>query len=136
VNVTAKLLYQVKWVDFDNQLPATPVQLRPSVSTPTRSTTSGNSYVPPSNGTPSASCANDIFCNAISYVGTAPNGTSRSWIDDALVGSALNGASKAAIRRTWGNDEVPNSAAAWTDEISCSNYAYPQSTAYTSIDAC
>jgi hypothetical protein len=135
VNVTDKLVYQVKWVDFDNQYPATPAQPRPSVSTATSSASGGSSrYVLPANSTPS--CGNDIFCNVANYVETAPSNTSRSWIDNELVNSALSVSARRAVRSAWGSNEVPNSAAAWTDEIGCRTYAYPQTTAFTSVTAC
>jgi hypothetical protein len=137
VNVTDKLLYQVKWVDFDDQYPATPAQPRPSVATAASSASGGggaSTSVPPVNSTPS--CANDIFCNVVNYVETAPSSTSHSWIDDALVNSALSESAKRAIRSAWGNDRVPNGADTWTDQVGCRNHAYPQMTAFSSVTAC
>jgi hypothetical protein len=128
VNVTDKLVYQVKWVDFDNQYPATPAQPHPSVSTATSSASSGGNSTP--------TCGSDIFCNITNYVETAPSNSSHSWIENALLNSALSDQQRRMLEEAWQAREVPNSAAAWTGETSCRNYAYPQTTSFTSVTAC
>jgi len=137
VSVTDKLSYTVKWVDFDNQLPATPAQPQPSVAqTATSSASSssgGSTYTPPSTTTPDC----DYYCNALSYVASkTPPSSSPSWINQALVNAALSDQQRTALIHQWGTNDVPSSAAAWTGEIGCQNYAYVQTTAYTSVGAC
>jgi hypothetical protein len=128
VNVTDKLSYTVKWVDFDTQLPATPAQPRPSVSATATSSASSSSGSTPD-------C--DMYCNLLRLAEMPSHPSSGSdWLSQALINSALTDAQKRANRQQWGNDEAPSGASAWTGGVGCRNDAYPQTTPYTSITEC
>jgi len=133
VNVTDKLAYNVKWVDFDDQYPATPAQPRPSAALTATSSASGGSTSTPSTTTPAC----DLYCNIIGYVTSkTARSSGPSWIDGALVGAALTDAQARAIREQWGSDEAPNGADIWTDQVGCARDGQAQSTPFASVTAC
>jgi len=127
VNVTDKLAYTVKWVDFDNQLPATTFQPRPSFAQTSSSSSSASTATP--------DC--DYWCNALGYVASkTTTSSSHTWVDDALAESNLNSSTAALLKTMYGQAYLPDPAASYTDGISCRNYAYVATTTFTSVNAC
>ena len=139
VNVTDKLAYTVKWVAFDDQLPATPAAA-PSVAQTATSSASGgaaSTTAPPSTSTPDPDC--DIYCNLLRYVGTKTpplDAASRAIYDKMLAGATLTASEKALLAAQWRAGEVPTGAGIQAGEVECRDDAYPQTAMYTSVTAC
>jgi hypothetical protein len=141
VNVTDKLVYTVKWVAFDDQLPATPAA-PPSVAQTATSSASGGAVsttVPPSTSTAAPDPDCDMYCNMLRYVGMKtppPDATSRAIYEKMLAGATLTASEKALLEAQWQAGEVPTGAGIQAGEVGCRDYANPQTTMYTTATAC
>jgi hypothetical protein len=108
VSVTDKLVYDVRWVAYDAQLPATP-----TLPTPVTSTSSASG---------GASTTTSIASNKAVW--------------NQILGQALLQSQQQQIYSTWHNSSIPNTADWLTGQVACRSDPNAFSYAYSSYTAC